>query len=345
MAVKKTANEFPQICADIQAGNFKPVYLLHGEEEYYTDHLLQLLLDHVLEEDEKDFNLMQFYGADSTLRDVINACRAYPMMGRYQLVVLREMQSMDMRSNNMDDLTTYLEHPMESTILVIVIKTKKADGKLRWVKRCKEVGVAYESAKVPEYGNQLQQVVKQHLKERGLKAEEQAIQALCDAIGNDLARMFSEIEKLRITLQGSKISLSDVLQHIGISREYNVWELQDAIATRNVGKVERIRRYFQANPKAGPVPPTLASLFNFFSNLMLAHYSPDKTVNGLMSSLGISFPQAKNLVPAMEIYNAWKTMNNIALLREYDARSKGARGGAAVADADLYQELFYKLMH
>lgn len=347
MAKKTVNDEYPQLCADIRAGKLAPVYLLHGEESYYIDQLTQLLLDNVLTEDEKDFNLQQFYGADSTLSQVIESARSYPMFGERQLVILREMQSLDSRlsANDTEILATYLSQPQPSTILVLCHKNKKADGTRKWVKAIKKVGVVYESQKVPEYGNILQGVVAAHLREQGLNAEPQAIDALCDAIGNDLSRLFSEIDKLRITVAANKITLAQVLQHVGVSKEFNVYELQDAVAQRNVQKVERIRRYFVANPKAAPFPVLISTLFGFFSNLMLAHYTPDKSIDGLKDGLKLNFPQAKNLVQALKIYNAWKTMNNIAIIREFDARSKGARGGASVSDGDLMQELFYKLMH
>lgn len=343
----KNGSRYAELCADIRAGHFAPVYLLHGEESYYIDQLTQLLLDHVLTPDEKDFNLQQFFGADSTLSQVVASARSYPMFGERQLVILREMQSLDNRlsANDPELLCAYLQQPQPSTVLVLCHKNKKADGTRKWIKAIGKIGEVFDSQKVPEYGNQLQTVVADHIRSLGLKAAPQAVTTLCDFIGNDLSRMFSEIDKLRINLTGKEITMQDVLAHVGVSKEYNVYELQDAIAVRDVLKVERIRRYFVANPKAAAFQQVVANLFGYFSNLMLAHYTSDKSINGLKASLGVNYPQANNLVKSLKIYNAWKTMNNISILREFDARSKGGRGGAPVSDGELMQELFYKLMH
>ena len=214
---------------------------------------------------------------------------------------------------------------------------------IKLIKDCKAKGVVYQSDKVREW--ELAGVVSQMITGKGLKAEPQAVDMLCNSIGSDLSRLNSEIEKLMLSLQGrSQITLDDVTQHIGISREFNVWELQSAIAKRDALKVEMIRRYFERNPKMGPSQMVISTLFGFFSNLMLAHYSPDKSQAGLMKHVGCSFPSAKDLLVALKIYNGWKTMQNISILREFDARSKGGRGGTT-PDPELLKDLLYQLMH
>lgn len=339
----KKTDDFSQIKADILAGKFQSVYLLHGEESYYIDLLTDLLLAHVLTDEEKDFNLTQYYGADCNLTEVISACRRYPMMAERQLVLLREVQSIDKRTVHLDDLCLYLEHPLESTIFVITCKTQTLTGATKLVKECKAKGVVYQSDKVREWD--LAGVIAQIIQAKNLKADPQAIDMLCNSIGNDLSRIDTEIDKLMLSLQGrTQITLYDVTQHIGISREFNVWELQSAIAKRDAYKVEMIRKYFERNPKSGPSQMVIATLFGFFSNLMLAHYSPDKSQKGLMSTVGCSFPAAKDLTVALKIYNGWKTMQNISILRDFDARSKGGRGGTT-PDPELLKELFYQLMH
>lgn len=339
----KKNDDFLLLKNEILNGIFRPVYLLHGEESYFIDQITDLLLDKVLTEEEKDFNLTQYYGADCDITEVISACRRYPMMSDRQLVLLREVQSIDKRQIHLDDLCVYLDQPLESTIFVITCKTQTLTGASNLIKACKKHGFVYQSDKIREWD--LPGVIGDILAGANLTAEPQAIDMLCNCIGSDLSRLSTEIDKLTLSLQGrNKISLDDVTAHIGISREFNVWELQSAIAKRDVFKVEMIRRYFERNPKSGPSQMVISTLFGFFSNLMLAHYSPDKSQNGLMKSVGCSYPSAKDLLSALKIYNGWKTMQNISILREFDARSKGGRGGST-PDPELFKELFYQLMH
>lgn len=339
----KKTDDFSPIKADILAGRYAPVYLLHGEESFYIDQITQLLLDNVLTDEEKDFNLTQYYGADCQMAEVISACRRYPMMAERQLVLLREVQSVNKQQVKLDDLCLYLEHPLESTILVITCKTQTLTGAAQLQKLCKKVGVVYQSDKVRDY--ELPKKMPILLQQAGMEAEPKAIDLLCNFIGSDISRLMHEVDKLKLSMQGrTRITDQDVFDHVGISKEYNVYELQSAIAARDALKVEMIRRYFAQNPKAGPSQMVIATLFGYFSNLMLAHYSPDKTINGLMANVGCSFPAAKDLLAGMKIYNAWKTMNNISILRDFDARSKGGRGGTT-PDPELLKELFYQLMH
>ena len=340
MAAKK--QEFSSIRKDIEQGHFAPVYLLHGEEAFFLDQLTDLLIANVLTDDERDFNLTQFYGADVTnVGDIISACRRYPMMAERQLVLFREIQAYDNRSQQLDNLSLYIKQPLESTIFVMVCKTKPLAGKLpKLVTDCG--GVVFESKKIRDYD--LANVVEPYINEKGLKIDTQALRILCESIGSDLSRMFHEIDKLRLNLKGTTIRTEDVTTHIGISKDFNVWELQSAIGAKDFLKVEMIRRYFAANPKASPMVMTLSSLFGFFTNLMLAHYCQNKTVNGLMSELKISYPMAKDLTVALKKYNGWKTMEVVSLLRDYDARCKGARN-VTLSDAEALHELLYQIMH
>lgn len=341
MAAPK-ADIFLNICKDIEQRKFAPVYLLHGEESYFIDKLTDLLLNSVLTEDEKDFNLSQYYGADlQNVGEVVSACRRYPMMAEHQMVLFREVQSFDNRGQKLDDLALYIEHPLESTIFVITCKNKTLSGKLPKL-IAQNGGVVYESPKIFDY--QLPKVVEPYIKEQGLTIEDNALRILCESIGSNLSRIFHEIDKLKINLKKNRITTEDVTTQIGISKDFNSWELQSAIAAKDFLKVEMIRRYFVANPKANPTTVTLSVLFTFFSNLMLAHYCSNKTLDGLKNELKLSFPQAKDLSIAVKNYNAWKTMEAISLIRDYDARSKGARN-VAIPDSEILQELLYKIMH
>lgn len=212
------------------------------------------------------------------------------------------------------------------------------------MKLAKKQGVVYQSEKVRDY--ELPKVLPGFLQSLGVQAEPKAIDMLQNFIGSDFSRLTQEVEKLKVALQGrTKITAQDIADHVGISREFNVYELVDAISRHDVLRVEMIRRYFAQNPKAGPSQMVIATLFGFFQNLMLAYYASDRTnINVLMKEVGCSFPQAKCLIDGMKHYNARITMRNITILREYDARSKGGRGGTT-PDPELLQELFYQLMH
>lgn len=342
----KKTDDFPLIKAQIESGQFAPVYVLHGEESYFIDQLTEMLLSHVLTDEEKDFDLAQFYAGtgDFNTGDVISACRRFPMVAQRQLVLLREAQALDKRSFHLDDLLLYLKQPSPNTILVITHKTAAITGAAELMKLAKKIGVVYQSDKVADYN--LPKVLPGFLQSLGFTAEPAAIDMLQNFIGADFSRLTHEIDKLRFTLQGrTKLTAQDIADHVGISREYNVFELVDAVSKRDVLKVEMIRRYFERNPKAGPTTMVISTLFTFFQNLMLTYYSPDKSnINSVMSSVGLSYPQAKCVMEGLKIYNARITMRNISILREFDARSKGGRGGTT-PDADLQQELFYQLMH
>lgn len=342
----KKTDEFPLIKSQIEAGEYAPVYVLHGEESFFIDQLTELLLQRVLTDEEKDFDLTQFYGGAGvfTSGDIIAACRRFPMVAGHQLIMLREVQAMDKRSFRLDDLALYLKQPSPTTIFVVTHKTAAITGATEFMKLARKVGVVYQSDKVKDYD--LPKVLPNFLKTLGFTAEPAAIDMLQNFVGADFSRLSNEIDKLRVTMQGrTKITQQDVADHVGISREYNTYELVEAIAQRNVLKVEMIRLYFARNPKAGPTTMVISTLFTFFQNLMLAYYAPDRSnINGVMSGVGLSYPQAMRVMDGLKRYNARTTMRNIAILREFDARSKGGRGGST-PDPDLQQELFYQLMH
>lgn len=345
MAAKK--QDFSSICNDIKQGHFAPVYLLHGEESYFIDKITDLLLEYTLTEDEKDFNLTQFYGGDlDNMLEVISTCRRYPMMAERQVVFLHELQAFNNRSHAINTLSLYLENPLKSTIFVIIYKTKKMTGDIPKLVTSKG-GVIFESSRVPEYQNKLTNFVKQNVEERGLTIEPKALELLCNSIGSDLSRIFNEIDKLQVNLEGKKITHEAVAKQVGVSKDFNVFELVSAVAAKDFYKVELIKKYFISNPKVGPNVMVFSQLFNFFSNLMLAYYCPDKSVNGLMEGLKISYPSAKDLNIATKNYTAWKAMSNISAIREYDAKQKGARDNtpSEPRDQKLLEELLFNIMH
>ncbi|MBQ0056691.1 MAG: DNA polymerase III subunit delta [Bacteroidales bacterium] len=340
--------DYQSIRTDIEHGIFAPIYILHGDESFFIDQLTDLLLDKVLTDEEKDFNLTQMYGADIlNLGDVVTTCRRYPMMAERQLVLLREVQALDQRKSltSLDVLEAYTSHPLVSTVFVITCKSKKLDARQRWLKQAAENGaVIFESKRMRDY--EFVKFLPGFLKTTGLSFDEKAIQMINDYIGADLSRMMAEIDKLRLNLKdgNTKVTAEMIANHIGVSKDFNSFELVSAVAQRDFRKCEIIRRYFAQNPKSNPIQVTMSVLFNFFSNVMLSHYAQDKSLNGLMREVGLNFPQAKEMTSAMKIYSATKAMNNIAIIREFDARQKGARG-ANLPDDEALQELLYRLMH
>lgn len=344
MAAKK--DDFNSIKNAILHGDIKPVYLLQGDESYFIDELMNLILERCAPAPEaQDFDMQQFYGADqATIGDVIASCQQFPMMGDYRLVTVREMQAFDKRKVNFDNLIPYIEHPCENTILVMTNKSSTSVG-AKVVNAVKKTGVVLQSDKLTDYT--LEKELPPILESWGFKTDRETVEMLANYVGNDLAKLKSEMDKIRVANNGAatiKLTRDMIAANIGISKEYNVWQLSSAFANRDLKKIEMIRLYFERNPKAAPMPMLIASIFGFFQNIMLAHYCSEKSINGFMHEIGCSYPAAKDLFAAIKWCNAWKAMDNIAVLREFDARSKGQRGGST-PDAELMKEMFYRLTH
>jgi len=331
---------FNEIKGNIQSRRFMPVYLFQGEEAYYIDQLTDMLIDTVLDESEKDFNQTIFYGLETNVAAVISACRRYPMMAERQLVVVKEAQHL----KNIDELVHYVNNPLSSTVLVINYKYGKLDGRKKLSGEIAKIGIVYESKKL--YDRDIPDFIISYLREKQISIQRQTTQILTDYLGTDLSKITNELDKLVIALAGGK-QVTDTLveQNIGISKDFNNYELQKAIAAGDVLKANRIARYFEENQKNNPLVMTLTVLFGFFSNLMICHYEKDKSKPHLMATLGMKWDfQISDYVEAMKRYNPRKTMENIALIREYDARGKGFKN-ASVPAGQLLIELIYKLMH
>jgi len=331
---------FNEIKGNIQLKKFMPVYLFQGEEGYYIDQLTDMLIDTVLDESERDFNQTILYGLETNVGAVINACRRYPMMAERQLVVIKEAQQL----KNIDELVHYVNNPLHSTILVINYKYGKLDGRKKLSGEIAKVGIVYESKKL--YERDIPDFIINYLRGKQIGIGRQTTQILTDYLGTDLSKIINELDKLIIALAGEK-QVTDILveQNIGISKDFNNYELQKAIAAGDVLKANRIARYFEENQKNNPLIMTLNVLFGFFSNLMICHYEKDKSKTHLMATLGMKWDfQIIDYVEAIKRYNPRKTMENIALIREYDARGKGFKN-ASVPPGQLLIELIYKLMH
>ena len=332
---------YEEIARDLKNRIYKPVYYLMGEESYYIDRISEYIAQTVLNENEKEFNQTILYGADTDIATIINAAKCYPMMSKYQVVIVKEAQGV----KNIDELSYYLQKPLESTILVLCHKHGVLDRRKKLAAEIEKVGVLFESKKIKDA--QLTGFITSYLKRKSIEIEPKASEMMAEFVGTDLSRMAGELEKLIITLpKGQKrITPEQIEQNIGISKDYNNYELRNALIIKDVFKANQIIKYFEENPKTNPLQMTLSVLFNFFSNLMLAYYAPEKSEQGIAAQLGLKSPwQSKDYLAAMRKYSGVKVMQIIGEIRYCDAKSKGV-GNSSLGDGELLRELVYKILH
>ena len=332
---------YEEIARDLKNRIYKPVYYLMGEESYYIDRISEYIAQTVLNENEKEFNQTILYGADTDIATIINAAKRYPMMSKYQVVIVKEAQGV----KNIDELSYYLQKPLESTILVLCHKHGVLDRRKKLAAEIEKVGVLFESKKIKD--TQLAGFITSYLKRKSIEIEPKASEMMAEFVGTDLSRMAGELEKIIITLpKGQKrITPEQIEQNIGISKDYNNYELRNALIIKDVFKANQIIKYFEENPKTNPLQMTLSVLFNFFSNLMLAYYAPEKSEQGIAAQLGLKSPwQSKDYLAAMRKYSGVKVMQIIGEIRYCDAKSKGV-GNSSLGDGELLRELVYKILH
>ncbi|MEA4982756.1 MAG: DNA polymerase III subunit delta [Paludibacter sp.] len=329
-----------QILRNLQNKNFAPVYLLMGEESYYIDLISDYIQHHVLDENQREFDQTVMYGKDTDITTIINTAKRFPMLSPYQVVIVKEAQNI----KDLDKLQFYLNNVSKSTILVLCYKYGTVDGRKKWVNELKKIGVIYESKKLRDY--EMSSWISQYAKSKQLVIDEKAMVMLTDFLGTDLNKVANELDKLCITMPvgSNRITPELIEKNIGISKDFNVFELQDALINRNVMKANQIIRYFADNKKSNPLQVILAQLFNFFSNLMIFHYLPSKTAEAAATEFKIHPFIARNYLKAAQSFNAWKTMNIITYIRETDARSKGIDNVSA-DEGDLLKELIFKILH
>jgi DNA polymerase-3 subunit delta len=327
-----------KILSDWKKGNFKPVYWLEGEEPYFIDQVVEYAEHKILSESEAGFNLTVFYGKDADWTTVINACRRYPMFAERQVVLLKEAQQM----KDLEKLEGYIENPLSSTVFVVSYKDKKVDGRSKLAKTLKQKGELVSTKKI--YENQLPEWTNKIVQQRGLTITQKALLLLVDHIGNDLSRIGNEIEKLAVNLAGRKnITEDDIEKYIGVSKEFNVFELQDAIAKKNFSKAIRIIQYFEANPRAAPIQMVLPALYNFFSKVFMIFGTGSQDEKVITTSLGISPFFIKDYMMAARNYNYQGIEKILLLLHQYNLRSLGIRD-AGTDDAELLKEMIVKMM-
>jgi DNA polymerase-3 subunit delta len=335
------------ILKDLKNRKYKPVYLLHGEEPYYIDLVGSYVEHKLLSEAEKGFNQTVLYGKDTDVMTVLNAAKRYPMMADYQVVLVKEAQEMkwgkdDDDKKSINPLLSYLENPLPSTILVFCYKYGKFDKRKKTYKAIEKHGLVYESA--PLYDSKIPGWIESFISDKGYKVSQQATLMLSEYLGNDLSKIANELEKLMLNVApGQEITLDLIHNNIGISKEYNVFELQTALGKKDVVKVNRIINYFEANPKSNPIVLMLGNLNNYFSKVLAYHYVKDKSQQNLARELGVNPYFVKDYEMAGRNYNYGKTMDIIAYLREYDLKSKGVESTAD--DGALMKELMFKILH
>ncbi len=338
-----------QIFKDLKNKIYKPVYFLHGDEPYYIDEISSYIEKNVLDETEKQFNQLVVYGRDVNRQNIISQSKAFPMMGAHQVIIVKEAQDMrdfvgNDKSQEPDRLVEYLKKPQPSTILVFCYKYKKLDKRKALYKAFNKHAVIFESKKI--YDNQLAPWISSWLNQKGFTITPRASAIIAEHLGNDLARIVNELSKLIINLPaGTRIIETHVEENIGISKEYNVFELQNAIGERSLYKVNRIAAFMASNSKEYPLQRVLPTLTRFFVNILIYHRLADKSKNNVASALSISPYFVRDYEKAARNFSPGRLFGMVSLLREFDLKSKGVGANPGnMKDGDLIRELMVKLM-
>jgi len=332
--------EFEEILTELKNKIYHPVYFLMGEETYYIDLVSDYIIKHILNESEKTFNQLILYGKDTDAATVINAAKRFPMMANYQVVVVKEAQEL----KKIEDLIYYVEKPLKSTILVLNYKYANLDKRTKLYKALTEHSVILESKKL--YENQVPDWIISYLKKTEMSIDTEAAELLKESLGNDLSKIAQELDKLLLVIPaGTKtINKQHIERNIGISKDYNNFELTKALGQKNILKANRIIDYFSKNPKASPFQVTIQVLFSFFSKILIYHFLKDKSRSNVASNLGINPYFIQEYELAGKKYNPAKVVAVIADLREYDLKSKGV-GNTSITDGELLRELIFKILH
>ena len=324
---------------EIRNKKFEKIYFLHGEEPYFIDVLTKAIQDNALEESERDFNQSILYGKDAEVLSLISELKSYPMMAERRLVIIKEAQYF----KAIEQLESYLENPANSTIFVICYKYKTFDARKKILKNALKNGVVFKSEKVKEY--QLAEWIQQYIKTTGYELTSKACMLLIESLGNDLGRIVKELEKLAVLIEkGTIINENHIEENIGISKDYNVFELTNAVANKDNLKALKIVDYFEHNPKAADLVFVISNLFKFFSQIMRIHFLPNKSREAVARALGVHPFVAGELTNAKNKYDPRKIAANIALIHEYDLKSKGV-GNTSATQGELMREMVYQLIH
>lgn len=344
--------DFNQIISDIKKKVYHPVYFLMGEEPYYIDCIAEAIEKSVLDANEKEFNQTILYGRDTDLLTIVGAAKRFPMMSNHQVVIVREAQNVKdlvgKEKGEKDDkvkspFLAYLEKPQKSTILVICYKYKTLDKRTSIAKSIAKSAVLFESKKL--YENQIPDWINNYLKGKEYIIGPKASLMLAEYLGNDLSKIANELDKIMLNVPAKSEITGEIIQNnIGISKDYNIFELQGALGTKDVLKTNRIINYFAANPKDHPMVMTISLLYSYFSKIIIFHFLPDKSKNNAASALGVNPFFVADYEKASRNYSIGKLKTIIADLREYDLKSKGMDNVSAT-EGELLKELVFKMLH
>ncbi len=328
-----------QIIKQIEAKQFEKIYFLHGEEAYYIDAITNAILANALEEHERDFNQSILYGKDTDALSLISDAKGYPMMAERRVVVLKEAQDF----KGMEDLAPYFEAPSDQTIFVINHKYKNYDSRKKSIKAAAKNGLVFKSDKVPEY--KLSDWIASFVKTKGFGITPKAAMLLAEFLGNDLSKIINELDKLAILVEaGTTINEIHIEENIGISKDYNVFELTNAVSVRDVSKALKIVDYFAHNPKSTSIIVVISNLFNHYSRLMKIHFLENKSKEAVAGALRVHPFVATQMIASSKIYNPKKIAANIAILHEFDLKSKGINN-SSFSEGELMKEMIFRLMH
>jgi DNA polymerase III subunit delta len=334
-----------KIWSDLKAGKYAPVYFLQGEESFYIDLISNYIETNALSEAEKGFNQVVLYGKDVTMASILTNARRFPMMAERQVVIVKEAQDIQDLNKEIGPklLLDYLTKQVPSTILVFCHKHKSLDKRREVGKKIDQYAVVLNTKKM--YDNQLPEFVYEYVKEKKVQADDRAVQVLCEYVGNDLHRLANEIDKLIISLpSGASIGVDQVMNQVGVSKEYNIFELQKAILQRDSLLANKIVNYFESNTKKNPMIPVVAFLYSFFSKLLMATQVADKSEKGLASELKVSPYAVRDYTLALRQYPQVKIIDNIAALKDADLKLKGVNTGSA-DEGQIFRELVWRIMN
>ncbi len=330
---------FEQIMADLKNKIYKPIYLLMGEESFYIDRITEYIEKNVLADNEKAFNQTIVYGRDTDVLAIDNFSKRFPMMSSHQVVIVKEAQNL----KDIEKLQYYASNPLKSTVLVINYKYKTLDKRKKLYKEIEANGIIFESKKL--YDNQIPDWINKYLKSKDYSIDPVASALLTEFLGTSLSKVSNELDKLIISLpRGSKIMAKHIEENIGISKDFNNFELQNALVKKDVVKANQIVNYFDKNQKENPIILTISSLFTFYKRLLIYHFLKDKNPRSIAANLQINPYFVKDYQLAAKRYNTKKTVAIISWLREYDMKSKGYNNASA-GPGDLLKELIFKILH
>jgi len=330
---------FDTLLQDLKNRIYYPVYLLHGEESYFIDEISDYIEQNLLNEQEKEFNQTIVYGKDSNVPTLISYAKRFPMMANYQLLIIKEAQDLD----KLEEFQGYVENPVQSTILVICYKYGKLDKRKSFYKAIEKNGLAFESARL--YDNKIPEWIHDYLKKKNCTITHKAAFLLTEFLGNDLSKVVNELNKLLINVkEGSEITEDYVERNIGISKDFNVFELQKAIGKKDVYKANQIIRYFAANPRENPLVKVIPILYSYFSKVLIYHCTSDKSTISIASALSVKPFFVPDYQVAAKNFPLNKLVKIIGILREYDLKSKGVEN-VSVTDGELMKEMIFKMLH